>query len=299
MNKIEQAQYDSSLRVKDFVALYHDALNANPEFVLLLVIFNDLLDKIEVARSKQASDTTIYSPDKKLLKLMMGLVVIKYAKKGAAKAYLIKDVELKKALDKGLTYITSADDDTAADRANDLKQVMKDNLEDLTNLVIANIDEMTSAIDAFKNKKPVPKEKIKQKKSEGTDPIPDLSIDMEECKKQMGNIVHSTFPALANTWDGFAKIGAPAGKRSISLSVQYLDETTGTKLRNVVATLVNNTETIVKKSSRKGYVRGYSMEEGNWTITSVLKGYEADVQKDVAIKDYQILRMVIRMRKKA
>jgi len=298
MNKKQQAQYDSSLRAKDFVALYHDVLNANPEFVLLLVIFNDLLEKIEDARSKQASDTTIYSPDKKMLKFMMASLVIKFAKRGAAKAYLIPDKELLRALDRAIYYITAVDDDTAADRSNYLKQTMKDNLNVLTNLHDTDIDAMTQAIDAFINKKPVPKEKIKQKKSQGTDPIPALSIEMEGCKKQMGNIVHSSFSSLANTWDGFVKIGIAPGTRKLMLSLKILDDTTSTRLRNVKVTLANNTETMEFKSSRMGSLRVYSLEEGNWTITSELAGYDTDIKRDVAIKAYEIKRIEVRLKKR-
>jgi hypothetical protein len=69
-------------------------------------------------------------------------------------------------------------------------------------------------------------------------------------------------------------------------------------LRNVVATIVSNTESRVSKSSKLGYVKGYSMEEGNWTITSEFAGYDTDVQRDVAIKAGKIVKLVIRMRKR-
>jgi hypothetical protein len=280
------------------VALYHTILNANPEFVLLLVIFNDLLTKIEKAGLIQTVDIKVFAPNKKMLKIMMAIVVIKYAKLGAAKAYLLKNSDLLKGLDKALSYITEPSDDEAASRATNMRELMKDNIGILDNLVVANIIEMTEAIDAFKNMTPIPVEKIKRKKSEGTEPLPGFLLEMEGCKKQMGNIIHSAFAEQAPMWDGYVKIGSPTGTRKLALSVQYLDDATLARLKNVVVTVVSNTKTLVFKSNKLGNVKGYSMEEGNWTITSEFMGYDTVVHRDVAIKAGEIVRLVIRMKKR-
>jgi hypothetical protein len=297
MTKKQQAQFDSSIRAKNFITENHDVLVTNPEFVLLLVIFTDLLTQLEEARLVQAADITIYKPDKKLQKILMAAIVIKYSKLGAAKAYLLHNIQLKEALDKAVSYISKADDDTAADRATVLKTIMKDNLLLLTNIIQANIDEMTTAITNFINIKPVPIEKIKERKAQGTDPIPQLSEDMEECKKQIGHIVESAFNSLFVSWKDLVKIGTPAGTKNLSVSVQYLDEVTGARLRRVKATLVSNAQPLVKKSTKFGYIKGYSLPEGNYTLTSELAGYETDTSANLLIKLKGTLKLIIRMKK--
>jgi hypothetical protein len=82
------------------------------------------------------------------------------------------------------------------------------------------------------------------------------------------------------------------------LSLKILDDTTSTRLRNVKVTLANNTETMEFKSSRMGSLRVYSLEEGNWTITSELAGYDTDIKRDVAIKAYEIKRIEVRLKKR-
>ncbi len=299
MNKTQQAQFDSSNRAKKFIMDNHDVLVDNPEFVLLLVIFTDLLTKLEEARLVQAADISIYKPDKKLQKIIMAAIVIKYAKLGAAKAYLLHNVELKKALDKVVSFISHADDDLAVDRATTLMKTMKDNLTILTNIVQANIDEMVAAIKAFKEIKPVPIDKIRERKAQGTDPIPQLCIDMEECKKQMGNIIESAFNSLFETWKAKVKIGTAPGTKHLSLSVQYIDEANGARLRGVNATLVSNAQPLQMKSTKYGYVKGYGLPEGNYTLTSELNGYQPDTKTNLLIRDKKLLKIIIKLKKPA
>ena len=84
----------------------------------------------------------------------------------------------------------------------------------------------------------------------------------------------------------------------MSIVVRYLDSVTGVNLRNVNVTLTKGDVTLVKKSTILGYVRAYSMEEGNWKITAQYEGYEDDVRNNIGISENKIVRLEVKLVKK-
>ena len=299
MDNEQQTIYDAALRADDFNEEHADELSDIEEYAPFKETFDATLVAVENALHQQAVDTSVVAPDKEEQKLAMGEVVIKYALRAAPKAQLLDKPQLEAGLSHPLTYIVMANADLAEARAFEMKELMKNNLSILTNIKDEDITEMEAEIQKFKDIKPVPKEKIETKKSLGTDPLPGLLKILNNCMKQMGMLIHSYLPQLATEWDNFVKKGAPLGRRHLSIVVRYLDSVTGVNLRNVNVTLTKGDLNLVKKSTILGYVRAYSMEEGNWKITAQYEGYEDDVRNNIGISETNIVRLEVRLVKKS
>ena len=298
MNKKQTSQYKSDLRGRDFITLNNADLILIAEFVTFLARFDALLGKMADALEQQVKDTTVYAPDKGTRKIVMANTVIKYAERGSAKANLLEKYTLEAALDRSVTFIIASNDEDAAKKANELVTLMSDNLADLTNILPANITEMKAAIKLFVDCKMVPKEKSDDKKTKGTDPIPSLLLELENCKKQMTKLIHSHLPNLAATWDSYIKIGKPVGTRKLSMVIHYVDAATGTNVRNVKTIATNDFDTIERKSTKKGTVRLLGLAEGNWRYTGELATYEAVSQTNIGIVEGKVVTIVMKLQKK-
>ena len=110
-------------------------------------------------------------------------------------------------------------------------------------------------------------------------------------------VILSAFNSLFETWKNKVKIGTAPGTRHLSFSVQYLDEVTGARLRRVNAILISNAQPLQMESTKYGYVKGYSLPEGNYTLTSELDGYQPDTKPNLLIRDKKLLKIIIKLKK--
>jgi len=68
-------------------------------------------------------------------------------------------------------------------------------------------------------------------------------------------------------------------------------------LKKVKATFTHGAASHVKFSTKKGNVRFLSLETGNYTLTSTMKGYVSSVKNNISINDEHILKLTIRLQK--
>lgn len=301
MKKIQQARYDADQRGQAFCLKYKTPLEAiGDDYLVPKALMDEKITDVGKAAQAQTPDTTVITEDKQLDKEGMGDVVYKFMLRAAVRASLSTAEgakELASALNKPLTYITDANDQPAINRATDLKDLMKNNRTTIvTNITDDDVEEMEAAIDSFAGIKNKNKEAVEEKKAEGTDKIDDLLDEVDVPKGLIGKLVYSYLPKQAHEWELMIKVGKAAGIRHLDLVIKYVDDATGEVMRGVKATIACVDSTLEETSSKLGYVRGYSMESANWSITSKKKGYKDDVKTNVGIgSDGKIVRMEVRM----
>ena len=225
-------------------------------------------------------------------------LIYMYQLRACVRAHQIPNVELELSLDLPRTYISENDDATVAVKAEEIKKIMKDNLALLPNILPADITDMEDAIAAYNAALSAPKIAIDDRKAFGSDPIPDLINDSDIPKNNIGKLVHSYLPDLAHDFDIIARIGKSTGVRHTSIAVQYTDDATGVHLKNIKCTITKGQETIIKKSTKTGWVRAYSLDSGNWIVTSEDPEYTTDIQTNVGVDEDHIERFYIKLKKK-
>jgi len=298
MDKKQDLRYDADLRGQDFIDNNATALAAIDEMPPLLLMFANLIIKLKAARGVQAVDNTAFAPTKESLKILMGAIVYKYILRGSVKAHLIGNIELECGLDKPITYITSATDDLASDRATELKVLLHTNLSVLPNITAANITEMESAISSFLAKNPLPKEKIKDKHDFGTELIPGLLDEIDVVRNLITKLIHSYLaPALASNWDDYIEVGKPTGVRHLSILAQFKDANVNAILKNVKVTFTNGSETFIKYSSDLGWVRCYSLHTGNWSFIAEFPNYTTNITTNILVDPNKIAHYDIKLHK--
>ena len=85
------------------------------------------------------------------------------------------------------------------------------------------------------------------------------------------------------------------GGKILCIDVRYIDKVTGVPLGKVKSSLAETGEE--KESSKIGRVPYYSERSGNYTLTSLLKGYKADTTANIAVRDGEITRLEIKLEK--
>jgi hypothetical protein len=185
-----------------------------------------------------------------------------------------------------------------ADIAEEMKNIMKKNLALLTNITPANIAEMDNEIAAYVNIIQKPKTAIKNRKSRGTDPIPRLLNSADIPKKNIGRLVQSYLPDLLDEWDAFARIGRSTSIRHTSIAIQCTEISTGIRLKNVRVTITNDMDTLTKHTTRKGWVRFNSLENGIYSVTTEYHDYITDIRTNIGIIKDKMVRLDIKLKKK-
>jgi hypothetical protein len=298
MTKAENARYESADRGSIFQDEHQTELSALVLYPPLKVRYADIYNKITAARQKQFEQTVDITTDKDVLKDIMLKTVFKYELRASVQAFNMNEIELSVSLDKPISFISQGTDNDAIGRATDLKKIMSDNLTKLTQLDAADIDEMETAIKNFTLILNKPKSKIKTKKAEGTDPIPGLLNELEVIKKQIGKLILSYLPDLFHKWETEIKVGKPTGIRHTSLAVHYTEASTGVPLKKVKVTVTNGAQAIIKYSTEKGWIRLFSLDSDNYTVTAEHETFETSILTNVGVDDQHIARYEVKLEKK-
>jgi hypothetical protein len=157
--------------------------------------------------------------------------------------------------------------------------------------------EMKTVNADFKNLINLPKNEIKLKKSEGTDPIPGLLNDVDVIKENIGKLIAIYMPNLYNEWLTINKVGTPTGVRQTSFVAFFTDAETGVPLRKVKVTLNNGVENFIKYSTTKGYVRFFSLESDNYSMTAEHASFVTQQKSGIGIDDQHFERMDVKLQK--
>jgi hypothetical protein len=298
MKKIENAKLDSNGRVMIFITAHDAALILITLYAAIKSRFLANLALLQEAILKQAAEIKMFATSKKIAKFNMADCVIKFALRAKLQAKSLGNMELAMSLDKLKSFISSASADLALTRAKELVKIMSDNSSILTELIPADFTEMNKKIDQYAGLVFMPKNEIKKRKTEGTAKIAAIQKDLEKDKEDIGALVLSYLPDLNAEYEEAAKIGKGSGIRHTSMVLHVVDSVSGAALRYVRCNITNGIISFNKKTTRKGYVRLYSLENALWNITADFAGYETFNQEEVGTDIRKIVKMEIKLKKK-
>ena len=285
------------LRAQAFCVKYNIPLSLLQEYPQLIVAFNLILNKIQAAKSINETDITHFATNKEILQKVMFDLVYKYQRRARVFARNIPDNNLYASLKHPISYISNNADDVVADKSEEIKNIMKNNLLKLLNIENSMILEMEAAITAYRAELLSPKIAIEARKSLGTDPIPDLLKEADLYKIDIDDLVHSYLPDNAQEWDDTTIIGKPTGVRHQSAILHITDALTGVVLANATCTATNGIDTFVKKSSRSGWVRFYNLETDNYTFTLERKSNITVTLTNIGVDDIKLVKLEVKLQK--
>jgi hypothetical protein len=298
MKAFEELRLAALHRVQDFNVKHAVELAAINEFPVEKTDLDTSVTKIEKARAINAANIKTIAVEKTALQNAMAEIIYKYQLRAAVKAHQLGDMELELALDLSKDYMLKNNDDTVAVKAEEIKNVIKNNLAQLTNINPADITVMEDAITAYVNKKDETKEAIDDRKSLGTDPMPDLLNEADVPKNNIGKLVLSYLPDLAHEWDVAARVGRPTGVRHTSIAILITDALSGIRLKDVRCTITNGIETIAKLSSVRGWVKFFSLDNALWNIITEYPNYDTVTHENISTEESKITRLEIKLDKK-
>ncbi len=297
MTKKENARYDAAERGSLFLTTYDVQLMAIVLYAVLKVKYFDLFDKLTQARLKQIEQTGDITALKKALKSIMINTIYKFMLRASVQAFNLDKPDLAVSLGKPLVYLTQGSDNDAVAHCTDMRKIMSDNATTLDVIEPADLDAMEAAIKAFKLVLAKPKAKIKAKKAEGTNPIPGLLNDLDVIIDKIGKLILSYLPQLSATWVSEMKVGKPSGIRHTSLALLSLDAATGTALPKVKVTLKKGSKTIVKYSTKRGWIRAFNLESGNYDITIQHETIQTVHLTDIGVNNKRVVKLEVRLLK--
>lgn len=275
MDKFQIVRDKANERGGTFLVSHDTELMTSTLYGPLKILFNNKMAEIGAAKQKQFEQTGYITGDKEYHRNLAGSTVWKYSNRGSSQAFITNHPDLSAALDKHLSYILKGKDGDVYGTAYDLYQLMKDYDSILTSIEAADFTEMETVLADYKKVLNAPKEEIKGKKAEGTDPIPGLLDELDVIKSHIGKVIQSYFAHLYSQWEEIIKVGSPIGVRKLMFVVLFKEAETGVILRNVRAKLVKGAGSFVKMSSKKGYVRFYSLDPGNYALTTEYPYYNS------------------------
>ena len=297
MNKQENAKIASNGRVKNFIAENDAVLTLIVLFAAIKDSFIQHMKALKEAVDKQAEDIKMWAQTKKESKIKMAECIIKYAGRACLQADQLHMDELKLALSKTTTYINKATGAVALARARDLRKLMSDNITELTIITPADLTEMDGVITNYDDLVNMPKGEIEKKKAEGTSRIAAAQKDIDKDKADLGKLVHSFLPQLAESYDNAVKVGLPTGVKKLRLEMHVSDAVGGSNLRNVSCQVTNGVKTIDAKTGKKGIARFYGLENGTWNVVAMKQYYAEFKQGDVSLSEDKIVKMEIKIRR--
>jgi hypothetical protein len=101
---------------------------------------------------------------------------------------------------------------------------------------------------------------------------------------------------LYSKWLEIIKVGKPEAPRKTMLVAFITDAVTRVPMRKVKVTLKKGDIVIVKKSTKKGYARFYSLEPGNYTLIAEYPEYDSYYKDSIGLDDKHIEKILIGMR---
>jgi len=266
-------------------------------YTALKTALDKAIKKVTDARAINEASIKDKAQIKVQARFSMVALVTKYLGRALVKANDVHDTTLLESLTFPKNYLSAADDNIVAVRADEIKTIIKDNLTILTNILIADIVLMDNAIALYNDLESAPKDAINHRKTEGTDPIPQYLSEAEIPRDFIGKIFLSDLPEYADAYNKAIKVGKSVSVRHISAIIKYTDAETAVVLRNVQATFISGDNVYVKTSTRRGFTRFHSLGNGNYSLTSELRNYQSDIKNNIAIEDSHILKLTIPLQK--
>jgi hypothetical protein len=297
MNKQENAKIASNGRVKKFIAENDAVLVLITLFAVIRDSFVDHMKALQKAVDKQAEDIKVWAQTKKDSKKKMADCIIKFAGRACLQADQLHMDEIMLALNKPITYISKANGTLALARARDLRQLMVDNITELTIITPADLTEMLGVITDYDDLVNMPKGEIEKKKAIGTSRIAAAQKDIDKDKADLGKLVHSFLPELVESYDNAVKVGLPTGVKKLRLEMHVSDAVGGSNLRNVSCLVTNGVKTFDTKTGKKGIARFYGLENGTWNVVAMKQYYAEFKQGDVSLSEEKIVKMEIKIRR--
>jgi len=300
MTAMDEQIIAAVLRVKSVADDFDAQLILIPEAVTVRSNLDDTLLKFDAAKAVNLSNITNVTSAKDIAQKIMVDCIFKFTERSAVVASITPDCkELELALDVPRSSITEYDDANISTRCLELFNIMKKNAAIFTNIKPADFTQMTQVMDDYNAILAAPKTAIEKRKASGTDIIHSLVIEAQGHMKNLVKIFHSYLPDNAHLADVAARIGRPSSVRYTSIALHILDSVGHMPLRKVKCTLTNGTDTIIRYSSRKGFIRFYSLPNALWTITLDYPDYQSYYQKEIATVEKQIVRININLVKNA
>ncbi len=263
MNNLQRSKLDSYRREQSFDLTNTAELAAVPDYLQLKVQFESLLDEITGGAAVQEQSSGVTRELVAGCRLKMAETVHLYCMRGSVKAGIAGDTLLAIQLKKPVSYFNQCPKAIAVERAENMVQLMKEQVVVLTTIGPADIQQMEDAIAAFKEVMDKPVINRQHRKSQGTDALPGLFEGADRLREQKLMLVKSFFydtkPELVDELV-LAQQMIQTGKRHTRVVFTIKDSGSGEVMKDVAVTDVR---------SGKQYT---SDETGGITIAHHLNG---------------------------
>ncbi|MEI6124303.1 MAG: hypothetical protein WCQ95_11835 [Bacteroidota bacterium] len=256
---------------------------------------HNCIHKLEAAKSINQEDITDYVIQKLAAQFDMIESVQKFMLRGAVKASQLSKVRLEASLSKPTTFFTHHDDATIATKAEEVKEILKTNLTTLTNLTLANITEMETKIQTYRDTLALPHQAIDSRKSNGTMIIKEIIDESKIPKNNIIKLFHSYIPTQIHAIDEAARIGKSPGAKRTSIICRFLDADNNVPLINVKCTFSKGPQSITKLSTKKGFARAFSLQVGSWSILAENELYNPQTITSIPVNDDHIERFLFKL----
>ena len=290
------ARYNSHKKTREYfdenTGLYTPILTFPPVNAAHKEHYHDL----EAAMELQGYNIEPYTATKSVVKELMVSTIMTFADKGYVQAGILGLSELAKSLDITSTYLYGKSDEDAKINCTNIKNIIKTNIAELDEVTAADVVTMESIITKFSDYQVMPAKKISIRKSEGTEQINVLINVLDEDRKKLTKIVSGYTPEKLDAYLEIIKIGKPEGIRKLALRVKYTDVDTHVPVTKVKVTLTNGMQTIVKYTTKKGFVSFYSVPTGTWKVTAEHPLYQKDVIEKIGIDEKHVERFTVALR---
>ncbi|MEI8201568.1 MAG: carboxypeptidase-like regulatory domain-containing protein [Bacteroidota bacterium] len=301
MNKPQIRRDECNLRAK-----YILLIPANNTLLMNIILYPTIktsflgnMVRMDVAKEAQARNSMPITAEKNSLKALLSFIIWKFCLRASVQAADLEKHELESSLIITEFFILNLDDDTALTQAKVMLKIITDNISILTIIETEDVAAIQQAIDDYANYLNMPESVIKQKKAEGTDMLDQILNDIDKDKNKIGRLIHSYELPFAHDWDVANIIGKSTGTRHQSIKIKYIDADTDAPIKKVKTTITNASGTIthVFYSTKRGWVTIYSLETGNWTITSEYQNYVTDTKVNVGVFDKKLAKFEIKLQK--
>jgi hypothetical protein len=193
MTNLQKDKLDACNRVDAFNTNNANAIKNIVEYAAEQTIFTNALLSINIALQSQQTAARMKAVLVLSLKVQMANTLVKYLERAVVKATQLGNLDLANNLNKPVTYITKATKNVAVAKANDLRDLLQNNLKDITNVTKDDINEITNAIAAYNAQKDQPQINQQQRKATGTNPLPSCFKTAFKAIDSMYKLVNSYF----------------------------------------------------------------------------------------------------------
>jgi hypothetical protein len=298
MDKPQLARYYAGERGAAFLLANDTELSTNTQYGPLKASYNGTIAHIIAVKQKQYEQTGFLTVEKYKRRDFLVAIMFKFSQLGCVQAHNLSKDDLAVSLDKPFMYFAHTSDDDLIGRSKDIVSIISNNAVVLTEITPADIADMDKAIVDFNTYISLSEIEIKEKKAEGTDPIPGLLDELDVHKYYLGKLLRSAFPLLYHTWATETKVGRMPGIRKTSLVVFFTEQVTGVALSRIKTTIFDGVNTFVKYSSRKGYARFYSLMPNNYDLIAEYPSFNPYNRSGIKVDEQHVERLNVILAKK-